>query len=208
MDFRKYLISELKKIEEINAPLVENVHEDNRAEVDAANAEAPSTIEVSREEIMTYLVNRGYELTQENYEQAKSILQQKSDTHRKHAVEGEDLTYKKWVRQVNHIEELSDEQLNSLIELSLVKKLYNQKTPIRYEYAVKTVKDFRGGTNIIGLQTIMSEYAQKGYRVISVFTNELGHNSSSTTVGNYTLGTNSTVDQVVIIFEKPIYEEK
>ena len=67
-----------------------------------------------------------------------------------------------------------------------------------YEYVVQTINDVGGATNIPLLTSTINQYAEKGYRVKNIFVNELGKNSIS--VGG--MGVNSTVDQVVVIFER------
>jgi hypothetical protein len=54
------------------------------------------------------------------------------------------------------------------------------------------------------MKETIEKYSSKGYRLISCFTNEAGHNSSGVTIGSYTSGTNATIDQVVLIFEKAV----
>lgn len=47
--------------------------------------------------------------------------------------------------------------------------------------------------------TILKQKSDEGYRVVSIFTNEIGKNSLSVAG----VGVNSTVDQTVVIFERP-----
>ena len=68
-----------------------------------------------------------------------------------------------------------------------------------YEYYVVTVNDLSTGeadTNTINYT--LSEYAKKGWRLHTIYTNELGKDK------NYS--TNATIDQTVIVFERIVYK--
>ena len=68
-----------------------------------------------------------------------------------------------------------------------------------YEYKVVSLRDAWGGrTNIDALQNTLSLLGRDGWRLVNSFTNELGKNSMS--VSN--MGTNSTVDEAILIFER------
>ena len=74
-----------------------------------------------------------------------------------------------------------------------------------YEYEIVTVDDLANGrVDDIKLANIIKEYARKGWRLHTVFTNELGKNATSATLGNIGTGSNSTIDQTVLIFERCI----
>ena len=65
------------------------------------------------------------------------------------------------------------------------------------------IKDTKyGSSDIESLQEILSEHGRDGWRLVNTVTNEVGHNSSSTSFGGMTVGTNSTVDQLILIFER------
>ena len=79
----------------------------------------------------------------------------------------------------------------------------------RYEYRVIEINDdytgdSEGRINVFKLQNIIDEYATAGWRIKTTFTNEIGRNAQSVTFGSYTTGTNATIDQIVIIFERCI----
>lgn len=73
-----------------------------------------------------------------------------------------------------------------------------------YEYSVETILDKLGATDINTLSTILNKYATSGWRLKSCFTNELGKNSLGISIGNAGGGSNSTTDQIVLIFERRI----
>ena len=74
----------------------------------------------------------------------------------------------------------------------------------RYEYRIITVNDnIGGGTDISSIEKSIQTYAAEGWRVVTVFTNELGKNALS--IGG--VGINSTVDQSIIVFERPVKQQ-
>lgn len=70
-----------------------------------------------------------------------------------------------------------------------------------YEYKVISINDrIGGGADIAMIEETIKVYASEGWRVITVFTNELGKNALS--IGN--VGINATADQSIIIFERAV----
>ena len=95
---------------------------------------------------------------------------------------------------------LSDEDLRTYITLiSLGKERRNRKM----EYAVETVRDRdNGGADESALSDVLSMYGEKGWRLKFCFTDEVGVESHSATVAGYTTGTNATINEIVLIFER------
>ena len=74
-----------------------------------------------------------------------------------------------------------------------------------YEYIVVSVRDnSSGGTDITEIAKVLGKYSQEGWRLVNTFTNELGVNSSSVSFGGISAGTNATIDQTIMIFERCI----
>lgn len=72
-----------------------------------------------------------------------------------------------------------------------------------YEYMTLTLADGDGGAlSPSEVTALLNSYAIKGWRLAAAYANELGHNSSSSGYGGYSSGTNSTVDQHILIMEK------
>ncbi|MBQ7810817.1 MAG: DUF4177 domain-containing protein [Clostridia bacterium] len=79
-----------------------------------------------------------------------------------------------------------------------------QKLPL-YEYDTVVVYDKRsGGADIEAINRTLMAYAKDGWKLHTAFTNEVGKNSSSVGYGGVSIGTNSTMDQTVLIFERMI----
>ena len=75
-----------------------------------------------------------------------------------------------------------------------------------YEYKSVVVNDkLNGETNMTAVNETLTEYAKMGWRLISIFTNEVGKNALHLGVNSLAGGINSTSDQVVMIFERCIY---
>lgn len=79
-----------------------------------------------------------------------------------------------------------------------------QKLPL-YEYDTVVVYDKRsGGADIEAINRTLMAYAKDSWKLHTAFTNEVGKNSSTVGYGGVSIGTNSTMDQTVLIFERMI----
>lgn len=79
-----------------------------------------------------------------------------------------------------------------------------QKLPL-YEYATEIIMDNRsGGINQSSLNYTLEKYAKEGWRLHTALTNEAGKNTSSIGYGGVSVGTNATIDQTILIFERMI----
>jgi hypothetical protein len=206
MDLKSLLIAELGKIDSISSKFMENVPISREAS-DIELLNQADTIEVSRELVLDYLNKSGYELNQQNYDMAYQMLStMEKENLKKTLVSAENKTKQHRYKTVNHLFDLSNDELNYLTNIAILHSLNKIESNTRikyYDYVVESVRDINGGTDIRSLSSLLSKYSEKGYRVSKIFTNELGKNAVS--VGG--IGLNSTEDQVVIIFEKPIYDE-
>lgn len=159
-----------------------------------------------RKLVMDYMGDHGIALSQANYDyvadQLKNSQNDKGELHQ---------TVKR-TKQINNLEEYSLEDLKDVLQVCLLKqcekleKQLKQQINARYEYAVESVVDNGGATNIRQMSELINSYARQGWHVKSIFTNELGHNASSVSVGMVGSGTNYTVDEVVIVFEKCVQD--
>ena len=67
-----------------------------------------------------------------------------------------------------------------------------------YEYAVKSLVDEGGRTNLQAMVTLLNEMGLAGWRLVTSHTNELGKNALA--IAGF--GSNSTADETVLIFER------
>ena len=84
------------------------------------------------------------------------------------------------------------------------KRIQLSKNPC-FEYQTVIVNNLETGEiNQIQLQAALNTYAENGWRLHSVFNNELGKTSSSVAIGFLGSTVNATIDQTVLIFERCI----
>ena len=198
LDTKEFLINELTKISDISSKFQEKVCLNDLYE-DENNEEI---IEVNREIVIDYLLKSGFDLTDENFKQAEKMLVSMESGKRSKTLRNAGKA--KEFTTINHLNSLSTEELSSLLNIAILNVLneIKEKRNVKYEYAVETINDIRGSTNITALKYTLKSYGDRGYKVKSIFTNELGKNSISAG----TFGINSTEDEVVIVFEKVIYD--
>ena len=75
-----------------------------------------------------------------------------------------------------------------------------------YEYDVVVLADDRwsGGFNVEKYTKILKQYAKEGWRLKTVFTNEAGKRSQTFGMGGNSVGTNATIEQTILTFERCI----
>lgn len=84
------------------------------------------------------------------------------------------------------------------------KDLQISKNPF-YEYRVVVVNNLENGAfDQNGVQKTLSEWSGAGWKLHSIFNNELGKTSSSMAVPFMGVSVNATIDQTVLIFERCI----
>lgn len=72
-----------------------------------------------------------------------------------------------------------------------------------YEYTTLSLADDNGGSlSASKITSLLNEYALDGWRLVSAYVNELGHNGSSSGIGGFSTGSNSTIDQHILILER------
>lgn len=77
-----------------------------------------------------------------------------------------------------------------------------------YEYDVVTVHDSHGRTDTNSLKKTLIRYSVQGWRLKTAFTNEIGSNMVGGAIVGVGIGSNSTSDEVVLIFERKIRNAK
>ena len=79
----------------------------------------------------------------------------------------------------------------------------------QYEYIVDSITDNSDGSlNPSQVQALLFRYAKDGWRLHSVFRNELGRNSRQMGIGGISGGTNATIEQTILIFERSLKPEE
>ena len=74
-----------------------------------------------------------------------------------------------------------------------------------FEYkAVSIIDNSTGSVNIEAVNTILTKYANDGWRLVGSYSGEIGRNSSSSGAYGMSTGTNATIDESILIFERRI----
>ena len=87
---------------------------------------------------------------------------------------------------------MQSEQENKVLELNDI-----------FEYDIVSVLDMEhGGVDVERLSRVIASHASEGWRLVTTFANEIGHNSTMSDIEGVSVGINSTSDQNVLIFER------
>lgn len=88
---------------------------------------------------------------------------------------------------------------------SLKQQLITSSINDLYEYEVVSITDdVTGAIDVNRLSAILKIYASEGWRLKTTITNEIGKNSVGVAFGSVGSGTNATIDQTILIFERRI----
>lgn len=200
MDLQKLLLNAITESRLVEKEFIKVIEE----EVDI-KTEIPQGDQEFREIVMEYMTSHGIELNQTNYDYVVELLKKQQETGELHEVV-------KRKKTVNMLEESSLEDLKEILQVCLLRqceKLVNELKTYRnekYEYVVERIVDDGGKTNIGRMSQIINSYAQKGWHVKTTFTNEMGQNLSTIGIGGVSSGTNYTTDEVVIVFERRVWQ--
>lgn len=75
--------------------------------------------------------------------------------------------------------------------------------PYLYDYKVEKVSNLtNGASNGIEIQRLLTHYAEHGWKLHTMYSNELGKNTSSAGFGGISSGTNSTISEDILVFER------
>lgn len=157
-------------------------------------------IKYSKRDVMTYLTFKGYQINQSNIDLVAKMLSE-SDS-------GFSYTTKTTKRILHHdLEEAEYDDLISYINYKILEEIAKLKNEILKnnikEYAVEVVYDrASGGCDIETMVKIINRYSDSGWQIKSIFTNELGKNSTAISTSIGSIGTNASIDQTIIIFER------
>ena len=110
----------------------------------------------------------------------------------------------------NEFENVYYEDTNAFLCYKILEQLVQLKQSIIaqnfMDYAVEVINDNQtGATDTAKLVDVLNKRSKNGWKLVNTFTNELGVNSH---VERHTLSNdvkvNSTIDQIIMIFERPI----
>ena len=100
---------------------------------------------------------------------------------------------------------VSEQQKNEQIKLFQQQMEEQIKNNPLYEYETIVINDNSDGTvNTKQIQDTLLEYSKAGWRLHSIFTNEIGKSTVGAFIGFVGSNVNATIDQTIIIFERCI----
>ena len=100
---------------------------------------------------------------------------------------------------------ISEQQKNEQIKLFQQQMEEQIKNNPLYEYETIVINDNSDGTvNTKQIQDTLLEYSKAGWRLHSIFTNEIGKSTVGAFIGFIGCNVNATIDQTIIIFERCI----
>lgn len=186
MNLRDILYKELSENGILEAELSEYVKKITTTTIKNENKEKT----VTKDAVLTYLKAQGMQPSQKNYEYAERCLQNKLNTME----EGAELELSFAEQEyINHLNEFSDDDMKTLIDICLLKKLSELEDRMigshTYEYAVCSYENIKAALDAYSLEDKINEYAKKGYRI-------------KNSVSLSGMGINSMGNQLVIIFER------
>ena len=100
---------------------------------------------------------------------------------------------------------ISEQQKNEQIKLFQQHMEEQIKNNPLYEYETIVINDNSDGTvNTKQIQDTLLEYSKAGWRLHSIFTNEIGKSTVGAFIGFIGNNVNATIDQTIIIFARCI----
>lgn len=129
----------------------------------------------------------------------KVCIKCRYDFERKRVVTNDELIEKRnreIEQQQKFLEEAKAKEEQRNIQIS--------KNPL-FEYQVIIVDDLQNGQiDDNSVQKALNEWSEKGWKLHTIFTNEIGKCSTSSVIGMFGLSINATIDQTVLVFERCI----
>lgn len=81
----------------------------------------------------------------------------------------------------------------------------NRQKNAKYEYEVVVLSDKATGEfDVESYRSILNSFSAEGWRLKSVFSNEIGKNATSIGIGGISSQVNATIEQTIITFERCI----
>lgn len=196
-DVKNLIISELKK----NGVIEEN-KEPSQTNIDDICISSKG-VKYNRSTLMKYLCQKGLIASQKNIDAVAENF--KCVEKNKEYTDENDEQEKK--APDNIIEGMTDDEMMAYMNARLLiymNKLCSNINHSYMEYTVASVSDTStGATDISKLLEMINTHAIKGWHVKQIFMNELGVESSGVGIGGFSVSTNATIDEAVILFERP-----
>lgn len=93
---------------------------------------------------------------------------------------------------------------NEQIEESRLRQAQLSKNPL-FEYELVVINDLSNGqVDSQKIQAALDEWSGKGWRLHSIYSSEIGKNTTGISVAGFGSMTNATIDQTILVFERCI----
>ena len=95
-----------------------------------------------------------------------------------------------------------------------IRKIKNRKSDVlrknaEYEYQTEFIKDNADGTtDRDAINSCLKMYASQGWRLHSIFCNEIGKSTGAISIAGFGFGINATIEETIMVFERRIKEEE
>lgn len=81
--------------------------------------------------------------------------------------------------------------------------LEEKSFPNLYDYKIEKVGNLpNGASDDVKIQRLLIHYAERGWKLHTIYSNELGKNANSAGYGGMNSGTNATISEDVLVFER------
>lgn len=229
-DFRKKIINELVESGAVDSRK-KVTHETEEVHVDSTEVE-DSDVGVSSDGtkyikslVNKYLSEKGYRFTQENIDLAAKMFVKTDNGYARENVKtvitsevdnwtDEQITSYAKVRTLSCVENIKSEVENIKSEIENFQEMQAKTIElIRKEMFMQHFMDYdvdiigdklNGGTRETFLKISLDVHSAKGWKLKDIFTNEKGTNKLGLSVGKIAPGSDTTVDQIVLIYERPM----
>ena len=102
-------------------------------------------------------------------------------------------------------EEIRKKELEDAKREEERRRQYILKINDSYEYKIERVTDNSDGTSDIDqIKHIIERYSNKGWRLHTIYSNEIGKESLVAGIGGFKGGTNATINETIIVLERLI----
>ncbi len=202
-DVKNLIISELKKngVIEENKPVQKK--EPSQTNIDDICISSKG-VKYNRSALMKYLCQEGLIASQKNIDAAAENFKY-VDKNKEYTDENDEQEKKV---PDNILEGMTDDEMMAYMNARLLiymNKLWSNINNSYMEYTVASVRDSStGATDVSKLLEMINRHAVKGWHVKQIFMNELGVESSGVGIGGFSVSTNATIDEAVILFERPV----
>jgi len=158
-----------------------------------------SGVKYVKSAVNKYLYENRYPFTEQYIEMVAKLFE----------VSGDEVQTAQRKAVYHHVlENATDEEIEQYMKVALLEQTAMINMRLKQDafnfkdYKVEVITDTdSGGTNVVALKDCLEHYSKLGWTLKTIFTNELGKESHRE---GYDI-INATIDQIVLIFERPMF---